>query len=64
MPKRTVAHRGRYKARSKPTAHMPALLRRALAQLGGDPRESWPDIGEGFSQHYPFPMWIKMCAPT
>lgn len=63
MPKRTAAHRGRYKARSKPTTHMPALLRRALAQLRGDPPESWPDIGEGFSQHYPFPMWIKMCAP-
>ncbi|MDA8349303.1 MAG: hypothetical protein M0038_10950 [Pseudomonadota bacterium] len=63
MPKRT-AHRGPYKARSKPNASMPPLLRRALAQLRGDPPESWPDIGEGFSRHYSFPMWIKMCAPA
>ncbi len=34
MPKRTAVHRGRYKARPKPTAPMPALLLRALAQQG------------------------------
>ena len=63
MAKRTAAHRGHYKAKSKPPAPMPVLLRRALAQLRGDPPESWPKIGEGFSSHYPFPMWVQMCAP-
>jgi hypothetical protein len=43
MPKRTAAHRGRYKTKSKPTVVMPLLLRRALAQLRGDPPESWPN---------------------
>ncbi len=43
MPKRTAIHRGPYKAKSKPAAPMPLLLRRALAQLRGDPPESWPN---------------------
>ena len=73
MPKPTAAHRGRYKAKSKPTASMPLLLRRALAQLRGDPPESWPNedipcrtengtlvFVTQHSPHSPFPTTLNM----
>ena len=56
MPKRKAAHRGRYKAKSKPTAPTPLLLRRALAQLRGDPPESWPGAECGYTRQYPVPI--------
>lgn len=65
---RTAAHRGTYKAKPKPPALMPLLLRRALAQLRGDPPESWPNAlhaeppppgapygPEIYGSQYPFP---------
>ncbi len=45
MQKQPHPDRGSYR---KATAPMPLLLRRALAQLRGDPPESWPDIEEGY----------------
>lgn len=68
MPKRTAAHRGRYKAKSTRKVEMPTLLCRALAQLRGDPPESWPNAlraeqpapgapygPELYGPSYPFP---------
>lgn len=60
MTKRTATHRGTYKAKSNTTEPMPLLLRRALAQVRGDPPESWPSIGDTYSSAYPFPMTFKM----
>lgn len=69
MPKRTPTHRSPYcKAKPKPSAPIPLLLRRALAQLRGDPPESWPNAlraepplpgapygPELYGPQYPFP---------
>ena len=70
MAKRIAAHRGPYR---KTTAPMPLLLRRALAQLRGDPPESWPNAlrtespppgapygPELYGPDYPFPTLAPM----
>ena len=56
MTKRTATHRGTYKAKSNATEPMPLLLRRALAQVRGDPPESWLNSDSPYVREYPFPI--------
>jgi hypothetical protein len=43
---------------------MPLLLRRALAQLRGEARETWPDREKQWPRHYPIPIQLNHLGPV